>query len=230
MSILGSLTGRQFVEDRYQQERDYARQRWNELEAGDLEHVRDRLWRDKASGLLFTPILDSVLHAKFEQSGAGRVSFFTVNTDGELTFFERPERGPQTIEELEEQDAARQRLRDEEEQRHRAYVAAQPRRLLTLAAVEGDDAMPTLRQAAATVIEHGGRLEAKDGELLIDVPERFAEDGFLDLSVKGHVHKAARVVAAGRDVVLAELARESRKPLVDRLPDRQVLAAGGVEP
>lgn len=235
MSSMGYITTGGHVETGPEKQRreelDAARRRWHEIKPNDLEQVGVRLFADKASGNLYEPVLGTVLHGKFQQNpAADRASFFTVNSDNSLTFFQKPEGGPQTLGELNAERAEAQRAQDQHEARHRDFIASQPMRPLTLNELERNAELPTIRAAAAAVLEHGGKLEAQDGNLIVLLPERFAEDGWGDLGARNMVYPAVRVLLAAKDVILAELAG-SKKPLnPDRLPDKHALVAGGVEP
>jgi hypothetical protein len=231
-SILGTIntigrvpTG---LEERQRQEYEAANQRWPEAKPADIEQIGHRLFADKASGNLYTPVITTVLHGKFKHNpAADRVSFFTANGDGSLTFFERSTSGPTTLDELHEQDAERQRAEDEQEARHREFIAAQPLRPYCLYEIEPGN-LPTLREAARAVTNCGGRLEADGGNLVVLLPETLDESPIGDRGKRDALKPAIKVIVAAKDVVLAELAG-SKKPLdPDRLPDRHALVAGGV--
>ena len=88
--------------------------------------------------------------------------------------------------------------------------------------------MPTLRAAVRELYDRGGRLEADGPDLLVRVPERLAEDPNADHNSRQELPRLVRVIAAGRNTILAELAKGGKQPLPDRLPDRHVGAAGGL--
>lgn len=230
-SILGSLSSRRVEDERPAQELAYARSHWPEVALSDLDHLGGRRWADRASGLLHEEIVATVLHGKYAQNPASdAVSLFFCRSDGGLVFLQRPERGPQTVAELAEQDAVKARRQAEAGQAHARFVASQPLRPLTLVELDGEESLPTLREAAELVYGLGGRLEARDGCLVVLIPAKLNAEPFADLEARNSLRRAARVLVVAQNLLLAELARGSKKPLAERLPDRQVLAAGGVEP
>ena len=64
-----------------------------------------------------------------------------------------------------------------------------------------------------------GHVEEVDGHLVVLIPKGTARGAELD---------AARVLYAAASVVLDAIARKGDAPLVERLPDVQVLAGGGL--
>ena len=88
--------------------------------------------------------------------------------------------------------------------------------------------MPTLQAAVRELYDLGGHLEPDGPDLRIRVPERLAEDPNADHGTRQTLPPLVRVIAAGRNVILGELAKGGKTPLPERLPDRQVGPAGSV--
>jgi hypothetical protein len=146
----------------------------------------------------------------------------------EVTTIERPvdpvEQFKQELElkRREERIAARRLQQQEAERVRRERLAAQPLRPLRLDELENRTHVPTLREAATILEERFCGVEVKDGTLRVLVQESFED--------RDKVLGAARVLVAGRDVVLAAIARAKEgQALSELLPDLPVLAGGGVE-
>ena len=215
------------IEARHEQRRHAARQRWPEFPAADLE-TRSGYIVDRGSGLLFRRAAHVVFAQGVEpvDQAKGIAGFY--NTGTELVFFERTE-NPGTVAELEEQEAARARQEREREQAHHDFVASQPRRVLRLCDFNNDWQMPTVREAARLILDHGCTLQNQDGHLLVEIPDQLDPNGNLHLEAMKHVVRAARVLDAAGSVVLDELAKSKQtKRLDERLPDRHAAAFGGV--
>jgi hypothetical protein len=111
------------------------------------------------------------------------------------------------------------------EERRQRRLANSPRRAVTLGDVLGRDDLPTLRQAASTIVEqYCGRISERDGRLRVEVPEML-EPGPGEHEARARVAAATIVLLHAEPLVLAELGRRGRLD-VERLPDRP-LAAGG---
>ena len=67
--------------------------------------------------------------------------------------------------------------------------------------------MPTVREAARLILDHGCTLQNQDGHLLVEIPDQLDPNGNLHLEAMKHVVRAARVLDAAGSVVLDELAK-----------------------
>ena len=215
------------LEARHEQRRQAARQRWHEYPRSDIE-TRAGFIVDRATGHLFERINHVVFESGLALDNEGKDCAGFVDIGGDLIFLRRAS-GPSTFAELEAAEAARARQQQEREQAQRAFLASQPLRTVTLAELESKpEQVPTLRQAVSQLYDLGGRLEADGPDLRIRVPERLAEDPNTDHGTRQTLPPLVRVIAAGRNVILGELAKGGKTPLVERIPDRQVGAAGGL--
>ena len=88
--------------------------------------------------------------------------------------------------------------------------------------------MPTVQAAARLILGAGGRIEAQGTSIIVLLPLRVSEVGEVEREARRPLHRASKVLYLASDTVVAELARDSRNPLADRLPDRHALAGGGV--
>jgi hypothetical protein len=123
---------------------------------------------------------------------------------------------------------------EQEERDRRAWLAAQPTRAMTLGDLEGRD-LPTLAHAAAIVDFYGGRVElAEHGGFVVHLPDRLSQvngavAGMVEQEARNKLRTAVHVLVAASAVVATELARPSREPIHERLPDTDVLAGGSVD-
>jgi hypothetical protein len=207
-----------------------ARARWPQYPLADIEAIEGGYVVDRASGSLFQVVASEVLEALYPEA-VSNVSGFFVNEADELTFIRRAD--PGTLAELQQQREREQReqeqAREREAERRAEFIARQPQRPVTLEDLTGEP-LPTLREAARLILDLGGEIKARGETLVITAPERLDEVHMIDLERREGLRRACRVLAAAAPLVLAELERAGRKGLdVDRLPDAQVLAAGGVE-
>ena len=215
------------LQARHEQRRRAARQRWHEYPRSDIES-RGGFLVDRATGHLFERINHVVFASGHALDNEGKDCAGFVDLGGDLMFLRRAS-GPSTVAELEAQEAARARQQQEREQAHADFIASQPLRTVTLAEFESrPEQVPTLRQAVSQLYDLGGHLEADGPDLLVRVPERLAEDPNADYGARQTLPPLVRVIAAGRNVILDELAKGGKQPLPDRLPDRHVGAAGGL--
>jgi hypothetical protein len=58
--------------------------------------------------------------------------------------------------------------------------------------------LPTVREAACVVLDHGGKLEAQDGNLIVLLPDLLTEVGIGDLGARNVVYPAVRPANAAR--------------------------------
>lgn len=189
--------------------------------AGLIEIPRDELtdhgrrFVANAAGILFR-ITGADVESMHRDELASVADAFFVSVDDRIVLLEKPKAGPRTVQEIEERQAAQERLVSEAQERADRHIRSTPVRPLTLADVRGVN-LPTLRRAAEIVLEYGSIVAAGDS-LRFDLHEAVMTDaGYLD---------AVEVLLAGRAVVLDALA--SKNPDLSKLPDEQVLAGGGV--
>ena len=205
-----------------------ARRRYPEYPIGDLEAVEGGLIVDRGSGNLFRVVRSEVIEAKYES--VENVAGFFVDADGSLVFLRRAEEAD-TLDELQQQQAQEQRqqaqAREREQAAHDAFIKAQPLVAVKLSDLEGQP-LPTVRQAALEIEASGGQLQAENGHLIVSLPQRLRSPS-TTRGVARRLLRACRVLFVAGDVVAAELQNRSRKPLAERLPDKAVLAGGGVE-
>jgi hypothetical protein len=114
----------------------------------------------------------------------------------------------------------------------RRFLSAQARKPVTLADLQGRE-LPTLRSAILTIEAYGGEITASGGALRIDLPERLTmptpagiADYHCETEARQVALEAARVIDAGRELVMQALARRSKHALAERVPDKPVLAGG----
>jgi hypothetical protein len=181
-----------------------------------LVEQRGRFIVDKTGGGLYERVFATIQLS--DGTLIGTADAFVDTGAGELLFLNRVRSGPSTLAELEQLEADRARARDEARDARDEEIRRHPREPLTLADLHGKP-LPTLREAAATVLRWGS-LEAKDGRLIVYAPAAKEFSGERRAMID-----AARVLYAASDLVLDVLASKSRKPLPELLPDRQVLPA-----
>jgi hypothetical protein len=141
---------------------------------------------------------------------------FTVGPDLEAVWFKRPKGGPETVEQLEVQQA-RQAAAAEQQERERQARLREARKLalpVTLGHFDTTCRM-TLVEAGRRVLDAGGKLEVRGGRLVVSLPPG-ATGGM------GNVLAAARVLYTAETVVAEHLARK------EPLPDAEVTPAGAL--
>jgi hypothetical protein len=143
-------------------------------------------------------------------------SAFTVGPDLEPVWFKRPKGGPQTLEQLEIHDA-RQAKAAEAQEKEREAQRRELRKLavpITLGHYESAARM-TLAEAGRRVLAAGGKLEVRNGHLVVSLPPH---------AIGGHgsALPAARVLYTAETVVTECLARK------EPLPDAEVTPAGAL--
>jgi hypothetical protein len=206
---------------------DAARLGWLQAKAKDFTTV-DGYFVDKGTKALYRRVPGNPL---LGDDPAGAVSVYFVDGDA-LVCLALAE--PFSLPALQERNQAAEAEQARNSERAAAerckQLDRQPKRLVTLADLEGRE-LPTLRQAARVVLEeYRGRIEAKDGRLVISVPELLTVPGGWDASTseqveRQRVHDATRVLIAARDHVLQEINKRGR---LDQLRDVQVGADGTV--
>ena len=129
----------------------------------------------------------------------------------------RPD-GPRTIEQLERRDERRAKAAEQAEQERQARLAALRKDAapVTFGQVEPTARGLTLAEAGRRIADAGGKVEAKDGRLLVSLPVSAGGDP----APLG----AARMLYAAEAVVVEHLA--AKRPL----PDRQALPTGALAP
>jgi hypothetical protein len=204
-----------------------SRRQWPEYPAKDLEPV-GRFVVDLGSGNLFVPVLAAVLPGDSFGHGPRVDAFYLSHSTGEPVYLERSQ-SPSTLEELREQEESKRTAEREREQAQDKFVRDQPLRTLRLCDLDNDWAMPTVREAARLLLDHGCRIENHDGHLVVQIPEQLDPNGNHHLEAMKHIIRAARVLDAAGPVVLDELAKTKQtKRLDERLPDKHAGAFGGV--
>jgi hypothetical protein len=88
--------------------------------------------------------------------------------------------------------------------------------------------LPTIAAAAQRILDLAGTIEMRDGHLVIERPERFSDGGQEHEQLEAEFNDAVRVLVAAGDVVLKAVQSTSKKPLSERLPDKQAAAGGGI--
>jgi hypothetical protein len=208
-----------------------ARNKWPEANARDFTALDNGVYLDKATTALYRRAQGQPLLA--EHSNVSTFFLLDDSDGGQIVFLEK---AGGTLKELQQQTAQAEADQAQAEsnaaEQRRKQLDRAPRRTVTLADLEASD-LPSLQQAARTIIEeHRGTIRAKDGKILIEVPEMLTEPGawnagFSEAAERRRVHDAARVLIAARDVVIGELDRRGRLD-VERLPDVQVGADGTI--
>ena len=198
-----------------------ARRLWLEAVAGDFDRVNGH-YVDRASGTLYRrkqgdPLLGD----------AGAVSVFYVqdDPDGGVIVCLEPAGG--TLHELERQvaqaDADQAQAEESAAEGRRKRFERAPKRMITLADLEGRE-LPTVRGAAMTIEEFGGRITHRHGRLIVEVPENLSEPTSWDRAIEEQLLRARAVDAtvvllAAQETVIAELDRRGRLDL-ERLARR----------
>jgi hypothetical protein len=164
-----SLDPSQSVDRQREQRIAAARRQWSQLPAADLER-HGRYIVDKASGNLFT-LTEGAVFPGGDAFGHGpEVDGFFVGSDGEPRYLTRSQ-SPSTLAELREQEDAKEAAQREREQEHDRFLRDQPTRTLRLCDLKPDYEMPTVREAARLLLAHHCRIEARDGRLVVHIPE-----------------------------------------------------------
>jgi hypothetical protein len=203
---------------------------WPRARAEDFV-VRDGLWIDRASGLLYRPALaDPIL----SDNRAGISAFLVA---GEHLVFLEATGG--TVEEVEAAEREAVERAAEAERTAREYRRKQPQTSLRLSDLH-PDRFPTLAEAARRIAEVDGQVRrGRLGELEVTVPARISPpgdgvmDGTLERETRQRAALAAETLVAGERVVLAALDEleadrgKSPAPLHERLPDVIPTLGGG---
>jgi hypothetical protein len=109
----------------------------------------------------------------------------------------------------------------------REFRGKQPRRTVTLADLEGRE-LPTVAAAAARVLELAGTLAIQDGRLVVERPERLSPNQQEHEQLEHELRNCVHVLIAAADIVVKAVESSSKKALAERLPTKQVGAAGGI--
>jgi hypothetical protein len=190
-----------------------------EIRERDLDFDQDgEVFIDRAAGTIYRRVdFDPLLSP--DKPGDGADCF--VVTNGMILFLAR-------VGSVDEREQARleheQRVADAREQ-HRKFVSKQPLRAVTLNDVERR-ALPTIARAAALIESAGGQIKIADDDasLVVTIPERVDAEPILDRDLHQQLFDATHVVTHARSIVLAELRKNLKTPLAERLPDQPALA------
>jgi hypothetical protein len=202
-----------------EERRKLARASLHEYPEGMLER-RGAYWVDPSGALYMKPVGQATLPDGTPVLGSAVA--FTVH-EGGMVYLTRP-RGakPRTVEELDAQERAKEAAARAKQERTDKAIRRQPVEAVTLADVEGlfVEGLPSLRQAAATVLRYGRIDTDAEGRLIVSVPQTMRRQAaYLN---------AARVLYAGAPHVSAWLATPKRKP--EDLPDAHALPSGALAP
>lgn len=213
-----------------------ARKKWPEIR--ELER-RGRFVVDLRDGKVFEPLRVQVWPSGDPRGTINEheVAAFAIE-NGDVVFFKSNTIGAQSVAELEQwqEDRAhlanrrREKAELEAETAERAlaeFRKAQRPSAVTLADVEGRE-LPSVRQAVEKILAAGGKLDVKDGRLVVQLPEQLAPNQSAHEQAKAELMDCVKVLIAGGELVTEAVASRSKKTLVERLPDVQVLAGGGL--
>jgi hypothetical protein len=190
-----------------------------EIRERDLDFEADgEVFVDRAGGTIYRSVdFDPLLSP--DRPGDGADCF--VVTNGVILFLAR-------VGTVDEREQARreqqQRVADAHEQ-ERKFVSKQPLVAVTLNDVARRE-LPTIARAAGLIESAGGRIKpADDGTgVVVEIPERVSSTPILDRELRAQLVDATRVVVHARAIVLAELRKNLKTPLAERLPDTPALA------
>ena len=87
--------------------------------------------------------------------------------------------------------------------------------------------LPTVREAAARIVDAHGKVEERDGRI-VSLPAQVSPDPRREDAAREPLLDAARVLVAAREIVVPALQSRSSKDLADRLPDLPIGIDGGV--
>jgi hypothetical protein len=119
----------------------------------------------------------------------------------------------------------REAAREASEQRKAERLAARQAtaKPLTLSTYAGHARPLTLRAAALALAEHGGSLELKSGELVLNVPAH-SRRGYIGQSLR----ECLDVLVGGKDVILAAMKKRSGTIEPSTLPDAEISPWGSL--
>jgi hypothetical protein len=190
---------------------------WRELRADRLER-RGRLVIDTGNGFVYQAVRGTVWASGDPKNVLNELEVDAwMLVDYDVAFFARSKRTP-TVADLDRLTERRQTRAAAARVKQEAQLRATPLRPVTLADTEGRR-LPTVRQAAALILETG-TITLKDQSLVFHLP---AAKKFTQAQLD-----AVLVLRAAHEIVAPAVDSTSTKPLVERLPDTQVLADGGL--
>lgn len=206
---------------------DHAHRYYGRATPLDELELHDGLYVNRSDGTLLYQA-DSDPLAAIDPS-TQNVETWTRRDDGTVLFLRRPHRNePQTLTEIQNQQAAAKRaLVDAEKARLRFLKGQELRPVLR------QDAGMTLREALETVEHHEGRIELGPyGEIVVAVPGRLTppgEDPFGEGEARQAITAAAEVIIHCAPVIRALLERQKKgERLSDLCPAGAVTAGGGI--
>lgn len=164
------------------------------------------------------------------------VAAYIVKNDGTIEFL-----GPSTFktvkafEHHQEERAAKKAAQAEAKRRQEQtdrdardrFLASQPLQVATLADVEGRP-LPTVRAAAALLLGSRCELDVDRERLVVRWPALLSGAPETEKIERAALAGAVRVLLAAGDIVTGALSSRSAKDLLERLPDAQVAAGGGI--
>jgi hypothetical protein len=195
-----------------------------EIDERDLDVHEDWLV-DRGSGRLYDVLPNDPLMT--DPIGGDCDAFTAMN--GVVLFLRRASAG--TIEQLEQARAEQQRLAAKKSDDERRFRSRQKQHVLRVGDLPGQEGTPTLRAAAQTIEELGGKIARDDlGQLVCSIPEKLSPDtepGFTGMLEREQIQRAARaaqILAHGSAVVFAALEHASKgQPLSSLLPEETAL-------
>jgi hypothetical protein len=202
-----------------------ARRFYLEIDAGDLERHGDYLVdRGNDDGRLYSALTSDPLLAP---DPTGQCDCFTV-FDGAIVFLRQTE---VTLAELERTRLERERAVAKKADDVRRFRSKQKQHGLTLADLPGGEETLTLKRAAQTIEELGGRIGRDElGQLVCSIPQKLWPDsgvghsGLLEREHRQLAARSAEILSRGRAVVFAALEQASKEqPLSTLLPDETAL-------
>jgi hypothetical protein len=215
-----------------------ARRDWMEIPADRLG--REGRWLyDTLSGRPYEPLRVQVWSAddpSLPELNAHAVDAFVVQ-DGDVLFLRKSTLAAHIehlrwlardrVEQAERRRQEQAEQAEQTERRRAEYAAAQPLATVTLADVEGRE-LPTVSEAARRILAAPGTIKPRDGRIVVELPSRLAQRDADHERPRAELGDCVRVLVAARGVVIPALESSSRRPLLDRLPDAQVAADGGI--
>jgi hypothetical protein len=142
---------------------------------------------------------------------------FAIGRDLEPVWFERPPKGPQTVEQLQVRQARQAKAAEQQERDRQARLKALRKTALpvTFGQVEPGARRVTLAEAARGIANVGGGLDVKDGRLIVLLPR----------SVAGGV---GSVLAYCKMLYAAEAVAVEALTEGQDLPEREITPAGAL--
>jgi hypothetical protein len=205
-----------------------ASRHWLRETASAFEALDARTWRHRGSDLLYEVLSHDVL----SQLGGGvdddKLASCFVATETGLVFLKM------TGDTLQSREVAEaERARESVKEQERLHKRRGKERLTPILASEiyGSAFDRTLRQAAEEIYAVGGVLRVGEGGTLeVLVPSRISFDPLSEAVERRELARSAEVICRAEKLVLHAIVHGNEKtPVPERLPDRRVTCAGGVE-